>query len=104
VREVVSEHGLFCALYTDRGSHYFHMPEAGGKVSKTQLTQVGRALSQLGIEHVAAYSPQARRGSERLFRTLQDRLPKEPRQAACYCTSAICPFALVVISTRWSDR
>ena len=77
LREVVARHGLFCALYTDRGSHYFHTPEAGGAVSKTQLTQLGRALKQLGIEHIAAYSPQARGRSERAFRTLQDRLPKE---------------------------
>jgi hypothetical protein len=41
------------------------------------LTQVGRALSQLGIEPIAAYSPQARGRSERVFHTLQDRLPKE---------------------------
>jgi transposase len=81
LREVVGEHGLFCALYTDRGSHYFETPKAGEKVSKTQLTQVGRALKQLGIEHIAAYSPQARGRSERLFRTLQDRLPKELRLA-----------------------
>jgi transposase len=75
--EVVAKHGLFCSLYTDRGSHYFFTPEAGGKVSKTALTQVGRALSQLGVEHIAAYSPQARGRSERVFRTLQDRLTKE---------------------------
>ena len=81
LREVVGEHGLFVALYTDRGSHYFETPKAGEKVSKTQLTQVGRALKQLGIEHIAAYSPQARGRSERLFRTLQDRLPKELRLA-----------------------
>ena len=81
LREVVAEHGLFCALYTDRGSHYFETPKAGEKVSKTQLTQVGRALKQLGIEHIAAYSPEARGRSERLFRTLQDRLPKELRLA-----------------------
>ena len=75
--EVVARHGLFCSLYTDRGSHYFLTPEAGGKVSKTVLTQVGRALAQLGIEHIPAYSPQARGRSERAFLTLQDRLPKE---------------------------
>ena len=79
--EVIGEHGLFCALYTDRGSHYFHTPKAGEKVSKTQQTQVGRALSHLGIEHIAAYSPQARGRSERVFGTLQDRLPKELRLA-----------------------
>jgi transposase len=81
LREVTGEHGLFCALYTDRGSHYFETPEAGGKVSKERLTQVGRALAQLGIEHIAAYSPEARGRSERMFGTLQDRLPKELRLA-----------------------
>jgi len=81
LREVIGERGLFCALYTDRGSHYFHTPEAGGKVSRTQLTQVGRALAHLGVEHIAAYSPQARGRSERLFATLQDRLPKDLRLA-----------------------
>jgi transposase len=80
--EVVAQQGLFCALYSDRGSHYFHTPTAGGRVSKTALTQVGRALVQLGIEHIAAYSPEARGRSERAFRTLQDRLPKELRLAA----------------------
>ena len=77
VREVINKHGLFCSLYTDRGSHYFETAEAGARVSKTVLTQFGRALRQLGIEHIAAYSPQARGRSERLFGTLQDRLPKE---------------------------
>jgi transposase len=81
LREVVERHGLFCSLYTDRGSHYFFTPKAGEKVSKTQLTQVGRALAHLGIEHIAAYSPEARGRSERAFRTLQDRLPKELRLA-----------------------
>jgi transposase len=75
--ETISAKGLFCSLYTDRGSHYFLTPQAGGKVAKDQLTQVGRALAQLGIEHIPAYSPEARGRSERMFRTLQDRLPKE---------------------------
>jgi transposase len=77
LREVFEAHGLPCSLYTDRGSHYFLTPEAGGKVAKDQPTQVGRALAHLGIEHIAAYSPQARGRSERAFATLQDRLPKE---------------------------
>ncbi len=81
VRDVVAKHGLFCSLYTDRGSHYFYTPEGGGPVSKTVLTQFGRALKQLGIEHIAAYSPQARGRSERAFETLQDRLPKELKLA-----------------------
>ncbi len=75
--DVVAEHGLPCALYSDRASHYFHTPEAGGKVDKEKLTQVGRALAQLGIEHIPAYSPEARGRSERMFGTLQDRLVKE---------------------------
>jgi transposase len=77
LHQVIAEHGLFCSLYTDRGSHYWHTPEAGGKVDKDNPTQVGRALAQLGIELIPAYSPQARGRSERMFATLQDRLPKE---------------------------
>ena len=79
--ETIAAKGLFCALYTDRGGHYFHTSEAGGRVDRQHPTQVGRALDQLGIEHIAAYSPQARGRSERLFRTLQDRLVKELAQA-----------------------
>lgn len=79
--ETITAHGLPCALYTDRGSHYFHTPAAGGPVAKGMRTQVGRALAQLGIEHIAAYSPEARGRCERAFRTLQDRLPKELRLA-----------------------
>jgi transposase len=69
--------GLFSALYTDRGSHYWFTPKEGGKVSKTQLTQFGRAMSQLGIEMIPAYSPEARGRSERNFGTHQGRLPQE---------------------------
>ena len=79
--EVISEHGLFCSLYADRGAHYWHTPEAGGKVDKDKPTQVGRALGQLGIELIAAYSPEARGRSERMFGTLQKRLPQELRLA-----------------------
>lgn len=74
---VFTAKGLPSSLYTDRGSHYFLTPEAGGRVAKDQRTQVGRALHQLGIEHIAAYSPEARGRSERAFGTLQDRLVKE---------------------------
>jgi transposase len=88
LREVMGTHGLFCALYTDRGSHYFHTPIAGERVSKDHKTQVGRALSTLGIEHIAAYSPEARGRSERAFRTLQDRLPKELRLAGITTVAA----------------
>jgi transposase len=77
VKDTIAAHGLFCALYTDRGTHYWHTPEAGGKVDKKNLTQFGRAMHQLGIEMIAAYSPEARGRSERAFRTHQDRLVKE---------------------------
>jgi hypothetical protein len=77
IRETIERYGLFCSLYTDRGSHYWWTPEALGKVSKRQLTEVGRTLNQLGIQHIAAYSPQARGRSERMFGTLQGRLPQE---------------------------
>ena len=77
VREVIEAHGLFCSLYTDRGSHYWQTPEAGGKVDKVNLTQFGRSMKQLGIEMIPAYSPEARGRSERAFGTHQARLPKE---------------------------
>lgn len=77
VSEVIERHGLFCSLYTDRGSHYWYTPTAGGKVDKKQLTQFGRAMHQLGIEMIPAYSPEARGRSERAFGTHQGRLPKE---------------------------
>lgn len=77
VREVILNRGLFSSLYTDRGSHYWITPEAGGKVDKVNLTQFGRAMKQLGIEMIPAYSPQARGRSERAFATHQGRLPKE---------------------------
>ena len=79
--EVIGERGLFCSLYADRASHYWHTPEAGGKVDKDNPTQVGRALQRLGIELIPAYSPEARGRSERMFGTLQKRLPQELRLA-----------------------
>ena len=79
--EVLIEHGLPCLLYTDRGSHYFYTATAGAAVDKERLTQVGRALDRLGIEHIPAYSPEARGRSERMFGTLQDRLVKEIEHA-----------------------
>jgi hypothetical protein len=79
--ETIGAKGLFGALYTDRGSHYFLTPKAGGKVDRTQPTQVGRALAQLGIRHIPSYSPEARGRMERAFGTLQGRLPQEMRVA-----------------------
>ena len=77
VKDVIVKKGLFSSLYTDRGSHYWHTPEAGGKVDKNNPTQFGRAMRHLGIEMLPAYSPEARGRSERAFETHQGRLPKE---------------------------
>lgn len=77
MKEVIETQGLCCTLYTDRGSHYWTTPKAGSKVDKSNPTQFKRAMDQLGIDMIAAYSPEARGRSERMFRTLQGRLPKE---------------------------
>jgi hypothetical protein len=79
LRTVIDNKGLFCALYSDRGSHFFVTPKAGEKVDKHRLTQVGRALKELGVQMIPAYSPQARGRSERSFGTWQGRLPQELR-------------------------
>ena len=79
LREVVKTRGVFCSLYSDRAAHFFVTPKAGEKVDKTRLTQVGRALHELGIKMIPAYSPQARGRSERSFGTWQGRLPQELR-------------------------
>ncbi|HEY7585709.1 MAG TPA: ISNCY family transposase [Candidatus Deferrimicrobiaceae bacterium] len=77
IGEIIRGKGLFSSFYSDRGSHYWHTPEAGKRVDKKLLTQFGRAMKQLGIEMIPAYSPEARGRIERAFRTHQDRLPKE---------------------------
>jgi hypothetical protein len=79
LREVIERKGLFCALYSDRGSHFWLTPKAGDKVDPHRLTQVGRALRDLGVQMIPAYSPQARGRSERNFGTWQGRLPQELR-------------------------
>lgn len=81
LQEVIERKGRFCALYSDRASHFFETPKAGGPVDPRRLTQVGRALKELGIEMIPAYSPQARGRSERRFGTWQGRLPQELRLA-----------------------
>jgi transposase len=81
LREVIEKKGVFCALYSDRGSHFFVTPKAGAPVDKQRLTQVGRAMKELGIQMIPAYSPQARGRSERSFGTWQGRLPQELRLA-----------------------
>ena len=79
IRKVVEQQGVFCALYTDRASHFLVTPKAGEPVDRNRLTQVGRALKELGTELIPAYSPQARGRRERNFGTWQGRLPQELR-------------------------
>src|SRR2546428_5622263 len=79
LKEVIERKGVFCALYSDRGSHFWLTPKVGGKVDSHRLTQVGRALRELDIQMIPAYSPQARGRSERNFGTWQGRLPQELR-------------------------
>jgi len=81
LREVIETRALFCALYSDRGTHFFVTVKEGEKVDKHRLTQVGRAMKELGVQMIAAYSPQARGRSERSFGTWQGRLPQELRLA-----------------------
>src|ERR1700739_3862835 len=80
-REVIERKGLFCALYSDRGSHFFVTPKAGEPIDRHRLTQVGRAMKELGVQMIAAYSPQARGRSERSFGTWEGPLPQELRLA-----------------------
>src|SRR5271168_4922467 len=79
LREVIERKGVFCALYSDRGSHFWLTPKVGGKVDYDRRTQVGRALHELGVQMIPAYSPEARGRSERNFSTWQGRLPQELR-------------------------
>ncbi len=79
VRQVIEKQGIFCALYSDRASHFFVTPQAGGKVDGERPTQLGRALKELGIKMIPAYSPQARGRMERSYRTWQGRFPQELR-------------------------
>ena len=79
LQQVIEEQGLFCSLYSDRASHFFLTPKAGEAVNHDRLTQVGRALKEMGIQMIPAYSPQARGRSERGFGTWQGRLPQELR-------------------------
>ena len=104
LRETIEKKGLFCAFYTDRGSHYFHSPKAGGKVDKGRLTQVGRALVQLGIEHIPSYSPEARGRIERLFGTLQGRLPQELRLAGIAAMDEANRYIAVTFLPAFNDR
>jgi transposase len=106
LREVIETEGLFCALYSDRGSHFFVTMKAGEKVDKHRLTQVGRAMKELGVQTIAAYSPQARGRSERNFGTWQGRLPQELRLAGITTVEGANAFLrekyIAVFNTKFS--
>jgi hypothetical protein len=87
-RAVLEHEGVPMALYTDRAHWAVHPPVAGGGPDRRRLTQVGRALARLGIEHILGYSPAARGRSERVNRTLQDRLVNELRVAGITTVTA----------------
>ena len=98
--ETIAAKGLFSSLYSDRASHYFHTPKAGGKVDKEKLAQVGRALAQLSIQHIPPYSPEARGRVERLFGTLQGRWPQELRLAGITTAEAANRYIRDVLIAR----
>jgi transposase len=102
LREVIETKGLFCSLYSDRGSHFFVTRKAGEKVDPYRLNQVGRAMKELGVQMIPAYSPQARGRCERSFGTWQNRLPQELRLAESvplsrrthFCASSTWPSSI----------
>jgi len=79
LKDVIERKGVFCSLYSDRGSHFFYTPTAGGPPDRSRKTQIARALDELSIEAIPANSPQARGRCERFFGTWQGRLPQELR-------------------------
>ena len=104
LREVIETRGLFCALYSDRGSHFFVTVKAGDKVDKHRLTQVGRAMKELGIQMIPAYSPQARGRSERSFGTWQGRLPQELRLAGIQTVEAANAFLRTRYIAKFNEQ
>jgi len=104
VREVIEDHGIFCSLYTDRGSHYWTTKTAGGKIDKGNLTQFGCCMSRLGIEMIPGYSPEARGRSERMFGTLQGRLPQELASSGITDMASANQFLKDVFLPRFNER
>lgn len=104
LREVIERKGAFCALYSDRASHFFHTPKAGQPVDRTRPTQVGRALGELGIHMIPAYSPQARGRGERNFGTWQGRLPQELRLHGIHSLAAANEFLRDSYIAEFNER
>ncbi len=104
IRQVIEEQGMFCSLYSDRASHFFLTPKAGEAVNHDRLTQVGRALKEIGIQLIPAYSPQARGRSERGFGTWQGRLPQELRLRGITTLDAANRFLRDEYCQEFTDR
>jgi transposase len=104
LRQVLEEKGLFCALYSDRASHFFLTPKAGEAVDRDRLTQVGRAMKELGVQLIPAYSPQARGRSERGFGTWQGRLPQELRVRGINTLEGANQFLRAVYCQEFTQR
>jgi transposase len=104
LKEVIERKGLFCALYSDRGSHFWLTPKVGGKVDYHRRTQVGRALHELGVQMIPAYSPEARGRSERNFGTWQGRLPQELRLRELHTLQAANRFLREDYITEFNRR
>jgi hypothetical protein len=104
LREVIEQKGLFCALYSDRASHFFLTPKSGEPVDHNRVTQVGRALRELGIQLIPAYSPQARGRSERGFGTWQGRLPQELRLRCLTTLAAANQFLRELYISEFNQR
>jgi transposase len=104
LREVIERKGAFCALYSDRASHFFPTPKAGQPVERTRPTQVGRALRELGMQMIPAYWPQARGRGERNFGTWQGRLPQELRLHGIHSLAAANEFLRDSYIAEFNER
>ena len=93
LREVIENRGLFRALYSDRSSHFFVTVKAEDKVDKHRVTQVGRAMRELGVRMIPAYSPQAR-----------GRLPQELRLANITTVEAANEFPRNCYIARFNQK
>lgn len=104
LRDTIAKRGIFCSLYTDRAGHFFVTPKAGGKVNENNLTQIGRALTELGIQPIPSYSPQGRGRGERMNETLQGRLPNEFRLHGIKTKEAANQFLREVYIQKFNKR
>lgn len=104
IRDVIEQKGIFCSLYTDRAGHFAYTPKAGGKPDLSRPTQVARALGQLGVKLILAYSSEARGRSERMFETLQGRLPQEFRIAGIKSVEEANKYIRKQLLSKWNKR